>query len=155
MGYVWMFLGLGSFSMLGVFAKIADIKQCRPGTLYLLLFFWACAQSWLACLASGQTVAGAPAKVIWIALPFGVAGALAGVAFQTGIRYGKISTSWLIINLSAGIPTLGSIFIYGEPVKPIKVGALCLVVASVLLLWKDKLEDERKAMAALAGAGGD
>jgi drug/metabolite transporter (DMT)-like permease len=147
MGYVYMFLGLGSFSMLGVFAKIADIERCRPSALYVLLFCWACALSWFASLVSGQPVGAAPAKVIWLGLPFGVAGALAGLAFQTGIRYGgKISTSWLIINLSAAIPTLASVFIYREPVKPLKIVALCLIAVSVFLLWKDKLEDERKVL---------
>lgn len=149
MGYLWMFLGLGSFSMLGVFAKIADVKRCRPTALYVLLFGWACALAWFAALASRQAVVGAPASVAWVALPFGLAGATAGVAFQTGLRYGKIATSWLIINLSAAIPTLGSIFIYKEPVRPLKLIALCLIVASVLLLWRDKVEDERKALAAL------
>lgn len=149
MGYVFMFLGLGSFSLLGIFAKIADLKRCRPSALYLLLFGWAALLAWLACLGARQGVAGIPPKVAWIALPFGLAGALAGIAFQTGIRYGKIATSWLIINLSAAIPTLGSVFVYREPVRPLKVVALCLIAVSILLLWKDKLEDERQA----AGGG--
>jgi drug/metabolite transporter (DMT)-like permease len=145
MGYVFMFLGLASFSLLGIFAKIADLKRCRPSALYVLLFGWAALLAWLACLGARQGVAAIPAKVAWIALPFGLAGALAGIAFQTGIRYGKLATSWLIINLSAAIPTLGSVFIYREPVRPLKVVALCLIGVSILLLWKDKLEDERRA----------
>jgi len=50
----------------------------------------------------------------------------------------------LIINLSAAIPTLGSVFIYHESVGLRKVVALCLIAVSVLLLWKDKLEDARR-----------
>lgn len=144
MGYVFMFLGLASFSLLGIFAKIADLKRCRPSALYVLLFGWAALFAWLACLGARQQVAAIPAKVVWVAIGFGLCGALAGIAFQTGIRYGKIATSWLIINLSAAIPTLGSIFLYREPVRPLKVAALCLIAISILLLWKDKLEDERR-----------
>ncbi len=145
MGYAFMFLGLGSFSLLGIFAKVADLKRCRPSALYVLLFGWAALLALLACLASEGGVTRIPPKVVWIAVPFGLSGALAGIAFQTGIRYGKIATSWLMINLSAALPTLGSIFLYREPVKPLKVVALCLIAASILLLWKDKLEDERRA----------
>jgi drug/metabolite transporter (DMT)-like permease len=144
MGYVFMFLGLTSFSLLGISAKIADRKRCRPSALYTLLFVWAAAFACLAWLGAGPVGMGIPLKVVWLAIPFGFAGALAGIAFQTGIRYGKISTSWLIINLSAAIPTLGSIFLYREPVRPVKVVALGLIAASILLLWKDKLEDERR-----------
>jgi drug/metabolite transporter (DMT)-like permease len=147
MGYLFMFLGLASFSLLGVFAKIADMKKCRPSALYALLFCWACLFALAVSSAAGQPVTAAPGKLAAIALPFGLAGAVAGVAFQAGLRYGKISTSWLVINLSAAIPTLGSIFLYHEPVRPLKVVALCLIVVSVLLLWKDRLEDERRKSA--------
>lgn len=140
-----MFAALGAFSFLGIFSKIADLKNCRPGAIYTLLFLWSCLLALLAALASHQPLARTPGLVVWVALPFGVCAALAGLAFQTGIRYGKIATSWLTINLSAAIPTLGSILVYREPVSGRKILALCLIAGSVLLLWKDKLEDQRGA----------
>ena len=65
------------------------------------------------------------------------------LALQAGIRYGNISTSWLAINLSAFIPTLGSVLLYHEPVSAMKIVALFLIPISMVLLWKDKLIAER------------
>jgi drug/metabolite transporter (DMT)-like permease len=140
-----MFAALAAFSLLGIFAKIADLRNCRPASLYMLLFVCASLLAAGAALAANQPLRRTPGLVVWVALPFGVCAALAGLAFQTGIRYGEIATSWLIINLSAAIPTLGSILLYREPVSARKIVALLLMAASVLLLWKDKLEDQRKA----------
>ena len=84
-----------------------------------------------------------PGIVNVIVLPFGVASAIGGIVFMAGIYYGKISTSWLIINLSAAIPAIGSILFYSEPVNPRKIAVLLLAVVSMLLLWKDKQGDER------------
>lgn len=140
-----MFAALAAFSFLGIFAKIADLKNCRPGAIYTLLFVWSCVLAVFAALVSNQPLGRTPGLVVEVALPFGVCAAVAGLAFQTGIRYGKIATSWLIINLSAAIPTLGSILIYREPVSAKKIMALCLIAGSVFLLWKDKLEDQQRA----------
>lgn len=63
---------------------------------------------------------------------------------MSGVRFGKISTSWLIINLSAAIPAAGSVVLYHEPVNAKKLAVLALAAVAVLLLWKDKQEDERK-----------
>lgn len=94
-----------------------------------------------------------PAIVFGVALPFGALGALAGVALQAGIRYGKLATSWLIINLSAAVPTIGSVLFYRESISGRHVLALCLMVVSVFLLWKDKQEGQRKAELAASKVG--
>jgi drug/metabolite transporter (DMT)-like permease len=73
-----------------------------------------------------------------MAVFFGICSAIAILAFQEGIKHGPIATSWLIINLSSGVPTLGSIFIYHEVVNFRKASALILVAVSMFLLWKDK-----------------
>jgi len=144
-GYIYLLLGLGSFSLLGVFSKIADLKRCRPTALWVMLGFWAAGMSLLAARLFGPPLARTPATVIQIALPFGAVAAVAGVAFQTGIRYGKLATSWLIINFSAAVPTLASILIYRERIHARHALALALMGISVLLLWKDRQEDERQA----------
>ncbi len=152
-GYIYLAAGLASFSLLGIFAKIADLKRCRPTALYVIMCFSAAAISAAAGLASGRSVLHVPGVVVWIAIPFGALGALAGVAFQAGIRYGKLATSWLIINLSAAVPTIGSVVFYHEKISTRHILALCLMVVSVALLWKDKQEDERKAKLAAAQIG--
>jgi drug/metabolite transporter (DMT)-like permease len=70
-----------------------------------------------------------------------------------GVRFGKISTSWLVISLSAAVPAIGSVVLYHEPVKEKKVAVLVLAIVSVLLLWKDKQDDEVKRAATAIAQG--
>jgi multidrug transporter EmrE-like cation transporter len=62
-------------------------------------------------------------------------------AFQEGIKHGKIATGWLIINLSAAIPTVASIVVYQEAVSLKKLGILGLIVIAIVLVWLDRLDD--------------
>jgi drug/metabolite transporter (DMT)-like permease len=143
-GYTYLIAGLASFSFLGIFAKIADMKRCRPTALYVMMCMSATLLSMAAAISSGQHFSHLPGVVIGIAIPFGALAALAGIAFQAGIRYGKLATSWLIINLSAAIPTIGSVLFYHEKMSTRHIVALSLMAISVVLLWKDKQDDERK-----------
>jgi len=144
-GYTYLAAGLVSFSLHGIFAKIADVKRCRPTALYVTVCFVAALLSAAAALAFGQTFSRTPRIVFGIAIPFGALAALAGIAFQASIRYGKLATSWLIINLSAAVPTIGSVLFYREKMSSRHAAALCVMALSVVLLWKDKQTDERKA----------
>ena len=143
-GHLYMLGALVSFSLIGIAAKVADNRRCRPAAMYSLVYLWAALLVGLFCLVFRGAILPVPAPVWRIALPFGMCAALAGIALQNGIRYGKISTSWLVINLSAAIPTAGSVLLYGEPVSSRKAAVLFLVVLSMLLLWKDKKDDERR-----------
>ena len=138
-----MIAALVCYGMLGVFAKIADNRGCRPRSLYLLLFFWACLFVCGFVVIAEHARFEVPGKVYWIALPFGIVAAIAGLAFQTGIHYGKISTSWLIINLSAIVPAVCSIAIYHERLTPKIIVVLLLTGLSIYLLWQDKKAEER------------
>lgn len=144
-GYLYLAAGLLSFSFLGICAKIADLKRCKPAALYLMMCVSATVMAAVSAFLTNNQTVHTPGVVIGIALPFGALGALAGVALQAGIRYGKLATSWLIINLSAAVPTLGSVLIYHESISGRRVIALVLMALSVVLLWKDKQEDERRA----------
>ncbi len=143
MGFLYILLSVGGFSVIGVAAKVADLKRCRPMPLSALMCAWA-------LLAAGLFAAGtpqrfqAPTAVYWIALPFGAAAVIGALAFLTGVRYGKISTSWLIINLSAAVPAVGSVLLYREPVSARKLLALSLVLVSIVLLWLDRQRDRDK-----------
>jgi drug/metabolite transporter (DMT)-like permease len=138
-----MVLSLTSFGLIGIFAKFADTRDCRPSAIYTFAYGWSMLFSALFVVLFRGGSYHVPGIVYVIALPFGVASAIGGIVFMAGIRYGKISTSWLIINLSAAIPAIGSILFYSEPVNPKKIAVLLLAIASMLLLWKDKQEDER------------
>ena len=110
--YIFMLLGLLSFAAMGIFHKLADVFHCDPLHLTLLTMgFAALFAITNAFLFNQYTLAGIPAKVILIALPFGIATAAAFWFFQRGLRFGKIATSWLVINLSSATPTVLSILV--------------------------------------------
>src|SRR5438874_6112730 len=144
-GYLFMIAGLLCFSTLGVFHKIADVKQCRPAAVNALIYLWSLLFAiGVATLISGRSLA-VPISVAWLAIPFGVSASVAILAFQAGIRHGDIATSWLAINLSSGVPTVASILIYHEPVGWKRAIALCLIPVSMALLWKDKRDAEGRS----------
>lgn len=144
MGFLYMILSLTCFGAIGLLVKFADLRRCRPGAVYAWAYAWCVAFSagFVAWFYGGQF--HVPPAVYTIALPFGIMNAIGGIVFMSGVRFGKISTSWLIINLSAAIPAAGSILLYHEPVNARKVAVLGLAAVAVLLLWKDKQEDEKK-----------
>jgi drug/metabolite transporter (DMT)-like permease len=143
-GYLYMLAALLSFSTLGVFHKLADVKKCRPAAVNALIYCWSLLFSLAVVTVIQQRTPAAPVPVVAIALPFGVSASIAILAFQAGIRHGNIATSWLAINLSAGIPTVASIMIYGETLTARKTLALLLIPVSMSLLWVDKRRAEEK-----------
>jgi EamA domain-containing membrane protein RarD len=147
-GQVYLVLGLVSFSLLGILHKVADVKQSRPPAINALLMISSLLLVLLYVLSGTSDGPAVPARVTTIALPFGVAASVAILAFQAGIKYGSIATSWLAINLSAGIPTVASILIYDEPVSAGKAVALSLIPVSMFLLWKDKAAAEARVQTA-------
>lgn len=96
-GYFYIFLGLASFSMLGILHKLADVKKSRPSAINALLFFWSFLLVSLYLMLFKHASFRSPLTVAGIAVLFGISAAIAILAFQEGIRYGQIATSWLII----------------------------------------------------------
>ncbi len=143
-----MILSLTCFGAIGLLVKFANLRQCRPAAVYAWAYAWCVAFSagFVMGFRGGQF--HVPTAVYAIAVPFGIMNAIGGIVFMAGVRFGKISTSWLIINLSAAIPAVGSVVLYHEPVNAKKLAVLALAAVAVLLLWKDKQEDElRRAQA--------
>jgi hypothetical protein len=91
--YLYLAAGLLSFSLLGISAKIADLKRCRPAALYVMMCLSASVMAAVGSLAMSSHAGKPPAIVAAVALPFRALGALAGVALQAAIRYGKLATS--------------------------------------------------------------
>ncbi|MBZ5619157.1 MAG: hypothetical protein LAQ69_10620 [Acidobacteriia bacterium] len=143
-GYLYTLLALVGFGALGVFHKLADTFRCRPSSVNALLYGWSLAFAAIT-LALKPVGWSAPRTIPGLAIPFGVSASIAILAFQAGIRHGDIATSWLAINLSSGVPTLASIFIYHEPVGWKRAIALGLIPVSMALLWKDKGVAERRS----------
>ena len=145
-GQIYMLLGLLSFSLLGVLHKVADVKESRPSAITALLASSSLLFVSLFVLSGTPTGPAVPMRVAIIAIPFGTAASVAILAFQAGVKHGNIATSWLAINLSAGIPTVASILIYDEPVRAGKALSLALIPVSMFLLWKDKKAQEEREL---------
>ena len=139
-----MILSLTCFGAIGLLVKFANLRQCRPGAVYAWAYAWCVifSSGFVMWFHGGQF--HVPPALYAVAVPFGIMNGIGGIVFMAGVRFGKISTSWLIINLSAAIPAVGSIVLYHEPVSAKKLAVLGLAAIAVLLLWKDKQEDEKR-----------
>lgn len=143
-GYMLLLLGLLAFGSLGIFHKIADHPQCRPKMIALILLFWGGVLTTLYTAAFHARGLEFPTRVVLIGSGGGALAALALFAFQAGLRYGKISTSWLIINLATSVPILLSIFLFGERLNYGKAAGISLALAAIIMMWWDKKLDLRK-----------
>jgi EamA domain-containing membrane protein RarD len=142
MGYLLVFWSLFSYGVLGACHKLAERKHCRPQPLAAMLMLAGCLGMNVFVLpGKGYAV---PAQVFYLAFICGSIALCALWVFQEGLKHGKIATSWLIINLSAAIPTVGSILIYHEPISLKKISILGLIVVAIVLVWIDRLEDLRR-----------
>jgi drug/metabolite transporter (DMT)-like permease len=145
MSYAYLLMAVASLGMLGVMHKVADHRRCRPAAINFVIFLGAaiamfCISIWQLGPASVLRV---PA-VAWItALGCGFLASFATLNFQHGIRHGKISTSWLVINLSTALPTVLSILIYGEAVSVRRAVGLLLAMLALLILWLERAHEVR------------
>jgi len=148
-GYLLALVSMVSLSFVGILSKLAERRGCSPlATTSVVL-----AASTVMMLIYGVVTRSGfepPGTVVAIALVFGVITTLAFWVFLYGIRFGKISTSWVVISLSAVVPTILSTVIYRERVGWRKFVVLTLVVIAVLLLWKDVQAESRKAERGIA-----
>ena len=139
--YLFMAGGLFSFAAMGVIHKLGDRNGAHPLGMTVVAMATAASASFLyALLFQMRAIQSMPPVAILIAIPFGASAAMGLWFFQQGLRHGRIATSWLLINLSAGIPTVLSLFFYHEALTRKKLGVFVLVIASLFLLWWDRRE---------------
>jgi drug/metabolite transporter (DMT)-like permease len=144
-GYWFMLSGLISFAAMGVVHKLGDRFTCNALHISLFTMATSCALSFAsAALWQRDSLVSWNVTVVLIALPFGASAAIALWLFQRGLRYGRIATSWLLINLSSAVPTALSVIIYHEPLTLKKISVLLLIVMSLVLLWWDRKQDHAK-----------
>jgi drug/metabolite transporter (DMT)-like permease len=144
-GFFFLLAALAGFGLLGIFHKVADHPDCRPKIIAVILLFWGGVLTTVYTALFHEKGLSFPPEVLSIGALGGIFSALALFAFQTGLRHGKISTSWLVINLSMSVPILLSIFAFREDVNLVKVGGILLVLAAIVLMWRDKRLDMDKA----------
>lgn len=141
------------FGLLGCASKVAERRNCNAAALVVSLFTWATLVMLFRTATLGAEVR-LPAKAILVAVVCGVCAAVAYFAFQSSIRVGKVTAGWLMMNLSAGVPAVVSIWVYREKLSPLKIGALILALASVfLLLWGHLIEEREAGGANTKGSG--
>ena len=87
-----------------------------------------------------------PPSVLGMGAAAGAAASLALFAFQASLRHGKISTSWLVLNLCIAVPILISILVYGEALTAGKGVGVAMVFAAILLMWWDKRIDQARSV---------
>jgi drug/metabolite transporter (DMT)-like permease len=136
---------MASLGGLGILSKLAERRGCSPLATTTVVFGAATAMTAFYVGAIKRSGFVPPGRVVAIALIFGVFTVLASWAFLYGIRFGKITTSWVVISLSAAVPTIASTLIYHEPMSLRKIGALLLAAVAILRLWKDMQTDTEEA----------
>lgn len=156
MGYLALAVALLGLGFIGIFHKLGDHKKCRPAAINVGVFFWGAVLSSVYAISERglQVFSTTPGVILLISGVCGLFASVAILSFQSGLRYGKIATSWVVINLSTAIPSLLSLVIYGEQISLKRACALILIVISILLLWRDKQVEESRAQAAPDAASG-
>jgi drug/metabolite transporter (DMT)-like permease len=146
MGYLFAVLAMLSIGILGILSKLADSKGCTPLNTTLVLFGGSTVFMGLYVSLIQNESLRPPRIVGGTALFFGALAVLAFWVFLYGLQFGKITTSWIFMNLSAVVPATLSAVIYREKISLLKALVLSLVVLSIFLLWKDKqIESEEIA----------
>lgn len=141
MGYLFAVLAMLSFGALGLLSKLADSRGCSPIATTFSLFAAAIVFLGVYITAFRQYGFAARSSVIGIGILFGAIAMLASWVFLYGLRFGKITTSWVIINLSSLVPAIASTLIYGEAMTGRKLFLLALAITAILFLWKDMQEE--------------
>jgi drug/metabolite transporter (DMT)-like permease len=152
LGYLYLILALLSAAGLGISHKVADIKECKPAAINLMLFLSASVLLWGYTVLFKVMVQGTglfppfSLKAVGVAVVCGTCACFGILTFQIGVRYGRITTSWLIVNLSTLLPAALSLFIYQEwrHIRWQHAVSLALVMLSVVLLWRDKVAETQK-----------
>ena len=152
MGVLFSFLGALSFGLLGTVLKVAERRKADAAGLVVSAYAWP-ALFMLARTLLLKAGGHFPAKVFVIAVIFGACAAVASLAFQVSIRFGKVTVGWLMMNLSSGVPAVVSVCMYHEELTVLKVVALGLVLVSISFLsWGQVIE--RRAATGNPAAGG-
>ncbi len=127
--------GALSFGLLASVSKVAERRKCDTSTLIVWIFGWAS----LFMFGESLTLPGKihiTWPVIALAIVLGICAAVAYFAFQTSITSGKVTVGWLMMNLSAGVPAIVSIWIYREKLTLLKSIAFVLAFVSLLCLFQ-------------------
>ncbi len=138
LAYLFAVLAMLSIGVLGILSKLADRLGCTPLNTTLVLFGGSAVFMGFYVGLIQRASLIPPAFVTGTALAFGAIAVLAFWVFLFGLQFGKITSSWIFMNLSAVVPAALSTAIYHERVSALKAIVLGFVIVAIVLLWKDK-----------------
>jgi drug/metabolite transporter (DMT)-like permease len=145
-GYLFAVLAMLSIGVLGILSKLADRPDCTPLNTTLVLFGGSSVIMGLYVrFIQGETL-NPPKMVSGTAIFFGALAVLAFWVFLYGLQFGKITTSWIFMNLSAIVPAALSTILYHEKLGVLKALVLGLVVLSIFILLKDKQQESGQVL---------
>lgn len=139
----FLLLAVISLGTMGVTHKVADHRGCRPEGVNFVLFLGAgVVMLGVTFWRLGPRILEIAPVAVLTAMTCGFLSSVAILSFQHGVRFGKISTSWLIMNLSTALPTVLSVLIYGEAVSARRALGLFLAVVALFILWLERKREE-------------
>lgn len=143
-GIILCFFGALSFGLAACLSKVAERQKCAASALVASLFGWATLLMLARTLALGKGLQ-MPLRVFGMAVAFGICSAVAFLAFQTSIAIGKVTVAWLVMNLSAGVPALISVWLYKERLTALKCVAFAVALVALLCLFQGNKIERLKA----------
>ena len=104
LAYLFAVLAMLSIGVLGILSKLADRLGCTPLNTTLVLFGGSAVFMGFYVGLIQRASLIPPAFVTGTALAFGAIAVLAFWVFLFGLQFGKITSSWIFMNLSAVVP---------------------------------------------------
>ena len=135
MGYLYAVLALIAFGILGISFKLSDMLKCDRSHANFFLFFFG-GLFILVWVIIAQP-AGLTLNSAGFGISLGAAIFASVVLFRRAMTMGRISISWVIINLALVAPVLASITVWHEVPGLKHYLGFALTLAAIILLGID------------------
>jgi len=149
-GILFCLLGTLSFGLLGCASKGAERRNCQAEAFIVMVYVWATIVMVIRT-AGVPSPLSLPLKAVAVAIGCGACAAVAYYAFQLSISFGKVAVGWLMMNVSAAIPAIVSIFVYGEKLTRLKIFAFGLALVSLFFIFRGRRAEVPAESSTLSG----
>lgn len=149
-GILFCLLGTLSFGLLGCASKAAERRNCQAEAFIVMVYVWATIVMVIRT-AGVPSPLSLPLKAVAVAIGCGACAAIAYYAFQLSISFGKVAVGWLMMNVSAAIPAIVSIFVYGEKLTRLKIFAFGLALVSLFFIFRGRRAEIPTETSTLSG----
>lgn len=149
-GIAFCLLGTLSFGLLGCASKGAERRNCQTAAFIVMVYVWATIVM-LIRTAGIPSPLSLPLKGVAVAIACGACSAIAFYAFQFSIGFGKVAVGWLMMNVSAAIPAIVSLFVYDEKLTRLKIFAFVLAAVSLYFIFRGRRAEMPAETSSLSG----